>query len=62
MRDQRINDEELSDIERRADITDSIDHGCDESTMADLRCLTAELRLTRAELAVLTDAHGRHYS
>ena len=46
---QPLTDAELSDIERRADITDSIDHVCDESTMSDLRCLLSELRRTRAE-------------
>lgn len=35
---------DLADMERRADITDSIDHVCDDATMADLRRLIAELK------------------
>jgi hypothetical protein len=46
---QPLTDAELADIERRADITDSIDYVCDESTMSDLRRMLAELRRTRAE-------------
>ena len=51
-----MTDAELSDIERRADITDSIEYVCDESTMSDLRRLLAELRRTRAELAAITES------
>lgn len=40
----RVTVADLADIERRADITDSIDHVCDDATMADLRRLIAELK------------------
>ncbi len=46
---QPLTDDDLAAIERRADITDSIDYVCDESTMSDLRRLLAELRRTREE-------------
>lgn len=41
---------DLADMERRADITDTIDYVCDESTMADLRRLLAELKRIHAKV------------
>lgn len=41
---------DLADIERRADITDTIDYVCDEATMADLRRLLAEVKRIHAKV------------
>lgn len=41
---------DLADMERRADITASIDHVCDDATMADLRRLIAELKRIHAKV------------
>lgn len=41
---------DLADMERRADITDTIDYVCDESTMADLRRLLTEVKRIHAKI------------
>lgn len=60
MSDQRLTDDDLAAIELRADITDTVEYVCDESTMSDLRRLLAELRRTRVELAAGNASDGYH--
>lgn len=52
----RLTVADLADIERRADITNSIDHVCDDATMADLRRLIAELKRIHAKVHERADA------
>lgn len=54
MSDQRLTDAELAAIERRADITDSVEYVCDESTMNDLRRLLAEVDRLRTALTAIS--------